>query len=284
MNNRIESAKYTQPLIIKILKFLVSCAEKKMPGKLFDGFYNSNFAFYRFLIRSYVRFLLFLAFISQDKNRIIMLETVIAVMPYSLVGYKGLIATYEIVCHIEGNNLQGSIVECGVAEGGCSALMALVSAKIKNDRHFWLFDSYEGLPKATSEDFIKGSTGSHGRPLPPGSCLGTIEQVRSLLFENFGLNQDHITLVKGWFENTLPESKASIGEISFLRIDADWYNSVRCCLNQLFDNVCSGGFILIDDYFTCHGAKKATDEFLLQQGIKTPLTSDHRGGVYFVKP
>ncbi|MBU4510223.1 TylF/MycF family methyltransferase [bacterium] len=77
-----------------------------------------------------------------------------------------------------------------------------------------------------------------------------------------GIDKKNIKMIKGWFQNTLPEYKNKIGKISLLRIDADWYESTKCCLENLYDNVIDEGFVVIDDYGTCFGAKKALDEFL----------------------
>ena len=53
----------------------------------------------------------------------------------------------------------------------------------------------------------------------------------------------------------------NIGDISILRLDGDWYNSVKICLNKLYEKVIEGGIIIIDDYGHFIGAKNATDEF-----------------------
>jgi hypothetical protein len=69
-----------------------------------------------------------------------------------------------------------------------------------------------------------------------------------------------------------------------LRVDGDWYESTKCCLENLYDNVVSGGFLIIDDYGTCHGCKKAVDEFIQRRGLNVQFFSDGRGGVKFEKP
>ena len=91
-------------------------------------------------------------------------------------------------------------------------------------------------------------------------------------------------LVKGWFEDTVPLKKDATNPIALLRIDADWYESVRTCLDNLFDNVVSDGYVIIDDYGTCIGARKALDQFLYANGLQVNLVSDGRGGVLFQKP
>jgi O-methyltransferase len=55
-------------------------------------------------------------------------------------------------------------------------------------------------------------------------------------------------------------------------------------LEYLYDNVIPGGSIIIDDYESYVGAKKATDEFIKERDIKTGLSFDGRGGCYFQKP
>jgi predicted O-methyltransferase YrrM len=197
------------------------------------------------------------------------------------VGWKQL-TTLFLATHERG--MSGSIVECGVARGGSAALMALNEARTGSNRKIWLFDSYEGLPEPSVEDLQGNETGKHIRPLPKGSCLGTIEQVSELLFDTLRLDRNNIKLVKGWFENTLPVNRTSVGTISVLRIDADWYDSVKCCLDQLYDQVEPGGYVIIDDYGSCFGAQKAVDEFLAARQLSVELVADGRGGCDFVKP
>ena len=90
-------------------------------------------------------------------------------------------------------------------------------------------------------------------------------------------------MVGGWVQDTLPKNKDKMGEISFLRIDVDWYESTKCCLENLYGNVIRGGYILIDDYYL-PGCKRAVDEFLQKKGVDVKFILDDRGGAYFVKP
>jgi hypothetical protein len=205
-------------------------------------------------------------------------------MRYSLVGSSGLEATYDVVYSVEQRGVPGSIVECGVARGGSAALMGLVARRHGNRRELWLFDSYEGLPEPTAEDFAGGKTGTHVRELPPGSCLGLQEEVAALLFDRLLLDREKIRLVKGWFENTVGPHVGRVGTIAVLRIDADWYESVKCCLDNFYDSVAPGGYVIIDDYSSCFGAKRAVDEFLAARDLRVEMTHDGRGGCHFRKP
>jgi O-methyltransferase len=275
---------YKRPLIVPAGKSLLSSMEKVLPRKAFVALYDFSLLFYRELLRFlYLRFWLWSVLNNNVKPRL-KVATIFKVMPYSLVGWRGLEATYDVVLKVRERRLSGSIVECGVAKGGSAALMALLESEASPRRKIWLFDSYEGLPEPTEEDFIGGVTGSHINDLSRGSCLGTYNQVADLLFRRFRLNRNNILMVKGWFQDTLPANRGKIGLIALLRIDADWYESVKCCLENLYDQVLPGGYVIIDDYGSCFGAQKAVDEFLDRRNLKVELFHDGRGGCHFVKP
>lgn len=208
------------------------------------------------------------------------------IRPYTMVGRQGLMKTYDIAEWIEDNNKAGCFVECGVARGGCSAIMALVGRR--SNRHLWLFDSFEGMGKPSVEDEHTGLVRYKPKDrasdiVLPGYCLGTYDEVNTLLFSKLKLNSNNISIVKGWFEDTLPEYKSLIGSISLLRIDCDWYEPTKSGFLNLYDNVVSGGFIIIDDYNSYIGCKKATDEFINSRGLKLVMEFDNRGGCYIQK-
>lgn len=261
-------------------------AERVMPACVFQPLFSAAFRTYRRILRMlFLRFPLWY-FITGQRDLQLRSWLIFRVMPYSLVGWKGLAATYDAVSTVVRTGIEGALVECGVAQGGSSALMALTCTALGHNRKLWLFDSFEGLPDPTIEDFLPGTeaTGAHIRPLSRGSCLGTIEQVQDLFFRKLRIDPRNVTMVKGWFQDTLPENRTRIGNVAVLRIDADWYESTKCCLENLYDNVVPGGYIIIDDYCSCHGAKKATDEFLNSRGANVAVQLDGRGGAFFVKP
>jgi len=150
----------------------------------------------------------------------------------------------------------------------------------------WLFDSFEGLPEPTAEDGILRKPQGKDKSswdLAKGYCLGTQEEVEDLLFNEFGFNRDKVHLVKGWFQDTLPVYRDRVGDIAVLRIDGDWFESTRCCLENLYDNVVKGGYVIIDDYALV-GCRKAMDEFFAGRGKDMPeVVLDSRGGGWFKK-
>ncbi|MBI4423372.1 MAG: class I SAM-dependent methyltransferase [Elusimicrobia bacterium] len=266
------------------MKTIVSVSEKTLPAPLFRAAFDRGFSSYRMLLRALYSRHVWLSRLRRDERERQRRSTILGVMPFSLVGAGGLEATYDAVRAAEEEGLDGAIAECGVAQGGAAALMALVAARFGDRRDIWLFDSFEGLPEPGQNDFKNGSTGNHIRELPPGSCLGTQPEVEALLFGRFRLSRARIRLVKGWFENTLKPNAPQVGRIAVLRIDADWYESVKCCLETLFDQVVAKGFLIVDDYFSCFGAQKAVDEFLKDRRLQVSLVPDGRGGVFFRKP
>jgi O-methyltransferase len=267
----------------RLKRSTMALAHRWLPKALYQRLYDLAFRIVRRLRRlAYRRFWL-RAVLSGNLAERRRTEAVLRVMPYSLVGWRGLQVTYDVVRATQTSALAGSLVECGVAQGGSAALMGLVEHTSGRPRLLWLFDSYEGLPEPTADDFVDGHTGAHLRPLPKGSCLGTLEEVSWLLFAELRLRRDRIRLVKGWFQDTLVATRDEIGPIVLLRIDGDWYESVKCCLETLFDSVVTGGAVIVDDYTSCYGAQKAVDEFIASRDLKVTLIPDGRGGCYFLK-
>ena len=283
----IEAPAFRRSPFIKISKSLLDFAQALLPKAVYQPIYEFSFRIYKGMLRqAYSRHLVYESIFGSRARRM-RAQLVHSVMPYSLVGSSGLEATYDAAVAVIEGAIAGDFVECGVAQGGCSALMAVVAnTDTRSRRRMWLFDSFQGLPDPTEDDFAatERSTGEHVRPLPRGSCLGTKEQVDNLLFSKFGLSRESIFLVEGWFQDRLPVYKDRIGPIAVLRIDGDWYDSTLCCLHNLYDQVSLGGYIIVDDYGSCFGCKKAVHEFLDSRSIKAELLPDGRGGVVFSKP
>lgn len=275
----------------KQLKKLVLLLEKALPKRAFDALYKTAFAVYKKLIQRFYLIRGLISYrISNNKSKWAMVKNIFLMMPYSLVGVGGLEVTYKIVKNVCERNIPGDIVELGVARGGCAALMATVMFDEayceKLSRKLWLFDSYEGLPDPTNEDFnseLGEGTGDHVRPLPKGSCLGQLDEVKHLMFNKNDFPRDKIEFVKGWFENTVQEVGQKIEKIAVLRIDGDWYESTKCSLDGLYDRVVSQGHVIIDDYQSCYGCRRAVNEFIQKRNLKPDIKYDGRGGCYFEK-
>lgn len=176
------------------------------------------------------------------------------VRPYTVLGHARLLALHRAVRQVVERRIPGEIVECGTARGGSAALLALTLKDLGADRRVWVFDTFEGLPTPTARDRDATEAWHYA-----GTHRGDLFSVQEL-FERLGI-LGQCRFIKGLFKDTLAGS--GIGAIAVLHIDCDWYESVRVCLEQLYDRVSPGGIIQIDDYGHWAGARTAVEEFLL---------------------
>lgn len=176
--------------------------------------------------------------------------------------------------------LDGDVVECGVWRGG---MIAGIAEILKNDRRYYLFDSFEGLPKAKEIDgqaalnwqANKNSKGYYN------NCKAEIEYAEKAM-QIAGVTE--YDCIKGWFNETLPINENRIDKITIMHIDCDWYDSVLICMEYLFPKVVSGGIILIDDYYVWEGTSKAIHCYL--EKIKSPckIYQLNDETAYLIKP
>ncbi|CAM8461946.1 Tetratricopeptide repeat [Candidatus Methylopumilus universalis] len=132
-------------------------------------------------------------------------------------GYTVLKKSYEAI------SLQnGLILEFGVRHG--TSIRQLASFTLKP---IYGFDSFEGLP----EDWHQESKEVY-------STKGKIPKV-----------PPHVTLIPGWFEETLPlflEKREE--DVALINIDCDIYSSTKTVLDLLSDRIKKGTIIIFDEY------------------------------------
>lgn len=204
----------------------------------------------------------------------------------------------EVIQYIANAKIPGAFVECGTFTGGASAF-ALRSI-LRNEpgqqpRPYWGFDSFEGMPQPIARDGSDAILWMYGKKMDEvenykiagdlvGSEVNFADYEACLHYlKGTGYPDNQITLVKGWFQNTLLKYREKIGPIAVLRIDSDFYESTKEVLDNLFDLVVNGGVIIIDDYGAFAGCQEAVDEFLHAHGITTFLHYVERGIRFFVK-
>ena len=102
-----------------------------------------------------------------------------------------------------------------------------------------------------------------------GTCAASIESVQALC-KQFGVAES-VTLIKGYFEDTLDSWTDKIGDIALLHLDADWYSSTMTILNTFYDKVTTGGLMQFDDYGCWDGCHKAVEEFQQFRQLEFPL-------------
>jgi O-methyltransferase len=203
------------------------------------------------------------------------------IRPYTMVGEPRLFSLYNLARKVCEQNITGNVVECGVAAGGTSALLAAtVQAHGEQARKIFSFDTFEGMPAASALDTHEGQH-AEATGWGAGTCAAPMDS----LLELAGKLQvrELIQPVKGLFAETLPQHKQFIGPIALLHVDGDWYSSTMDVLGNLYDQVVPGGYVQVDDYGFWEGCKRAVTEFQEKRGLTFDLQTIDSTGVWFQK-
>ena len=210
--------------------------------------------------------------------------------PYTMTSVERLYALFQAVNYIENEGIPGSIVECGVWRGGSSMMAALtLLAKGCSSRDLHLYDTYEGMSCPTDiDEKCDGSVDARAKydETHDGSktdwCYASLEEVKNNLTST-GYPAGRMHFVKGMVEETLIGDPPT-GPIAILRLDTDFYESTKCELEVLYAQLVPGGVLIIDDYGTWKGARKAVDDFFDGMGVRPLLNKIDRTGRIGIKP
>lgn len=204
------------------------------------------------------------------------------VTPYTMMGEARLNNIYQQTTRLCEKGVAGNFVECGVAAGGSSALLAAVIKKHGQQecRRVLSFDTFEGMPDPTEEDVHQGI---HAQETGWGA--GTCSASETSLMEVCAkLDVAHlVTPVKGLFADTLPCRVGQLAPVAFLHVDGDWYSSTKDVLENVYDSVVPGGVIQFDDYGYWDGCRKAVHEFFESRGLGPELHKIDSTGVWMIK-
>ncbi|MFO0810551.1 MAG: TylF/MycF family methyltransferase [Gemmataceae bacterium] len=195
---------------------------------------------------------------------------------YSMIGLRRMTQLQECVEAVIGDDIPGDLIETGVWRGGAAILMRAVLRRYGvTDRTVWAADSFDGLPPPRAEvDRLDLSF-----DLSEWSYLKvSLESVRAA-FESFGLLDDQVRFLKGWFKDTL--ATAPIERLSVLRLDGDMYESTIDAITPLYPKLSPGGFVIVDDYFGWPGCRRAVDEYRSKHGITAKLIDIDGAAAYW---
>ncbi len=179
----------------------------------------------------------------------------------------------DCVLSAVADGVPGDLIETGVWRGGATIFMrGILKALDVRDRTVWVADSFEGLPEPDAEKFPIEAKAHHGVVMKKAYqhfAVGLDEVQRN--FEAYGLLDEQIRFLKGWFKDTLPT--APIEQLAVMRLDGDYYESTTDALNNLYDKLSVGGFAIIDDYGedTWTYCRAAVDDFRAARGIISPM-------------
>lgn len=184
---------------------------------------------------------------------------------HSMIGLKRFDNLQFCVETVIRDGIEGDLIETGVWRGGaCIFMRAVLAAHGVENRKVYVADSFEGLPKPDAERFPADKGDTHHIH----DFLKVSQEEVENNFSSFGLLDDQVVFLKGWFCDTLP--KAPMKKLAVLRLDGDMYGSTMDALKNLYPKLSKGGFCIIDDYHIA-GCKKAVNDFRAENGIHTEL-------------
>jgi hypothetical protein len=193
---------------------------------------------------------------------------------------------------IRGNGVQGDLIECGVWRGGITIWMkALLTAYGDTARQVWVSDSFSGVPNAARQedhpefkdvpDEMRNlDMKQWGGHVMERGVDGKVTQKNILTvegkfvednFRRFGLLDDKVKFLVGYFNDTLPTVRdRGLGKIALLRVDGDLYSSTMDVLENLYSLVSPGGYVIFDDY-PLPQSQRAILNFFQKQGLSRDL-------------
>ena len=138
----------------------------------------------------------------------------------------------------------GLVAEFGVFKGSSISYFA---RKLGSDAKIYGFDSFEGLQEDWKGHILRTGDFSLGGRLPKVAR--------------------NVELIKGWFDQTVPEFLAKHPEnFSFVHIDSDTYEAATSLLKVIGRKLQMGTVIVFDEYFGYRGWRfgewKAWKEFV----------------------
>ena len=196
---------------------------------------------------------------------------------FSMTGEKRMSYLTKSIKYIFENKIDGDFVECGVWQGGNLILMQRLIDFYKENRNIYGYDTFEGMTQPNEFDTdINNNTASNLMTIEKKLenndaqniwCYSGIDTVQNN-FNKYTKN-NYLKLIKGDVGETLKKSENLPKNISLLRLDTDFYESTKIELEALYPLVVKNGIIIVDDYGHWRGQKKAVDEYLSKNNIKT---------------
>jgi len=201
------------------------------------------------------------------------------IRPYTMLSEARLYSLFTLIKKVCLENIPGNFVECGVAAGGSTALVAAVIKRYtKQPRWVYAFDCFDGMPAPTEQDKCRGlSPDSIG--WGTGTCSATKASVKEIC-NQLGVG-NLVQLVKGYFQDTLPKMRDAVGMIALLHMDGDWYESTKTVISHLYQRISQHGFVQVDDYGFWDGCRQAIHEFEAENDLRFHLHPIDGTGVWF---
>jgi len=152
-------------------------------------------------------------------------------------------------------DVPGATAECGVYKGESSHIIMTLTEH--QGRTHYCFDSFEGLSEPTQDDLTISKYGftwkHHDLKSSEDEAKRNLSNFRNVCFK------------KGWIPHRFSEIRNN--RFAFVHIDVDLKQPTKDSISFFYPRMSPGGVIVIDDYGfeSCPGARKATDEFMIDK-------------------
>jgi hypothetical protein len=197
---------------------------------------------------------------------------------HSMIGRPRLDNIQFCVETVLKDGVSGDFIETGVWRGGsCILMKGILDVNGVTNRKVFVADSFAGLPPPDGEKYPADKGDRHHEY---DVLAVSLEQVRAN-FAQYGVLDDNVVFLKGWFKDTLPV--APIEKLAVMRLDGDMYSSTIEALESLYPKLVPGGFCIIDDY-ALKGCQEAVDDFRRREGITATLEVVDWSGRFWRKP
>ncbi len=196
----------------------------------------------------------------------------------TMIGWERLTSLERCIKDVLERDVPGDLIETGVWRGGATIFMrGLLKAHGVDDRTVWVADSFAGLPRPRRGGHQQDVGDRHHR----FSYLVASQEEVERNFARYGLLDDGVRFLPGWFADTLP----TLGDSrwSLIRLDGDMYESTLIALESLYPQLAPGGYVVIDDYGAVAGCRQAVHDFRTAHGVSEEIQTVDWTGVLWRK-
>lgn len=184
----------------------------------------------------------------------------------SMAGLRRLDNLQDLVTDVLRRGVPGDLIETGAWRGGATILMrAVLEAYGDTERQVWVADSFQGLPQPDPGRWPAEAGDEHWTR---EQLAVPVEEVKAN-FARYGLLDERVRFLVGWFKDTLPT--APIQRLAVLRLDGDTYGSTMEALQALYPKLSVGGYVIVDDYGAIPQCKEAVTDFREAHDISDPM-------------
>jgi O-methyltransferase len=221
----------------------------------------------------------------------------------TMIGLRRLENIEACVTDVVRRDVPGDLIETGVWRGGSTIFMRAILAVLGDaTRRVWVADSFQGLPRPNAIEYpedaqfdarlqIMAKLGMSADQLRGARLFEmirqrfhdpilsvTLEEVRKN-FVRYGLLDNRVQFLPGWFADTLPS--APIEQLAVMRLDGDLYESTIDALDALYPKLSPGGYVIVDDYGSLKACRQAVDDYRADHGVTDEIMTVDQTGVYW---